>query len=1193
MSAIKIIQAFARKSLTKNQGSGIISLPSDFMAAEKAAQIELLLSKAGIPTNQLDDFIRSEADLLKYLNIIENANQPKVFSGQEAMDKLNKLFPKKGEVVDMSGKKLDAGKPIIGGTQDDSASGIMGQIKDRMKNINKANDRLTELLEEREILYGKAPKTKKNKKVQEREMFSEANERFNQKGDVITETLTKLTNMEPVAAMKEANKVIGRKGAYKNLTEEQSQKILKDSEDWIFQRDPSDRWDYKKNKPYRDDPDFDPDDPSYDPDDGLDYAAGGRAGYIHGGNVHPDGRRGFFAGAEKESREKGKSMSPGTDAGGNRRDNNPYTGGDDNKFVDTTNYPSKVTEKIKEKFYTPPVDKTNKFFSNLRKYQTLNKNLDRSGINFFRNQGPKNISKELLTNALSTLSLEYPDIKIQNEDGFINAENLKTVVDKAILDGKISPIEGLTLTQSIGTTGDPSGIGVDYSNNFLNFNTGDINSGTYGIGTNYNLGDLNLNTDFNVVNDNLDSKTLAFDYGDGTLTGSQKTYPGSDFQINEAALNKNFNINDNFKVGIDGKVKNLKSDGSTLFTDQSLTPSLTFNKNIGDGILSSNISKEIMEGGDAANLGLGYNKNGFYARGDNLLDEDRTGTIGYQKNIGDFTDKGDFGLTFGAEKNLFDDEWTAGAGLKYKFNKGGRAGFYTGGITDVKPSLDDIGHGSDSLMARTRLLSPNNQATTSTGLNYLLAEDNDNIRVPFSGGGDPRRRAFLKLMATLGGGIAGIKSGLFGGLFGKGAAQKTAKEIVKQSAGSNAPPPYFFKLVDKIKTMGDETIASQDHAIAKKYKDYVMEEDFAGNISIIKKNMDDPYPEEVIMSYKVDEVSLPNKKGMTKVDEYEEFTVRPDGDGKMKDIEPGVPDEVVNEGSVFEDNMTEFGMTKKADGGRIGFSGGNLAKSLAGKSITGSSRRFLEKVFGKERFATMIENDPRMHRGMLEVVEMFRKKDKEGLKMYLQKFLPHMDDAQVEDFIIGGEGTEGITGQLIRLGSGREYKSLMDLSKQADNIRKLENFDIDDVSKNAEGGRIGFSGGGIFRAIIAKAAARAGVKPYEFIKKTSYKSLPPEVKMFMSAEDFAKLKSGQETMYNNYIDMMKTRKEFQSQVEAGKKSPASPIFEHMENMMDKQSYVPKTVTVDDIAEAELMVKNRFQKGRKDNAQGGLQTMLGE
>jgi hypothetical protein len=53
-------------------------------------------------------------------------------------------------------------------------------------------------------------------------------------------------------------------------------------------------------------------------------------------------------------------------------------------------------------------------------------------------------------------------------------------------------------------------------------------------------------------------------------------------------------------------------------------------------------------------------------------------------------------------------------------------------MVDVEPNLSDIGHGSDALMARTRLVSPNSQATTSTGLNYLLAEDNDNIRVPFA-----------------------------------------------------------------------------------------------------------------------------------------------------------------------------------------------------------------------------------------------------------------------------------------------------------------------------------------------------------------------------------------------------------------------------------------------------------------------------
>ena len=67
-------------------------------------------------------------------------------------------------------------------------------------------------------------------------------------------------------------------------------------------------------------------------------------------------------------------------------------------------------------------------------------------------------------------------------------------------------------------------------------------------------------------------------------------------------------------------------------------------------------------------------------------------------------------------------------------------GYYTGGMVDVEPSLSDIGHGSDSLMSRTRLVSPGSQSTTSTGLNYLLAEDNDNIRVPFEDGEIVKRR---------------------------------------------------------------------------------------------------------------------------------------------------------------------------------------------------------------------------------------------------------------------------------------------------------------------------------------------------------------------------------------------------------------------------------------------------------------------
>ena len=80
--------------------------------------------------------------------------------------------------------------------------------------------------------------------------------------------------------------------------------------------------------------------------------------------------------------------------------------------------------------------------------------------------------------------------------------------------------------------------------------------------------------------------------------------------------------------------------------------------------------------------------------------------------------------------------------------------------------------------------------------------------------------------------------------------------------------------------------------------------------------------------------------------------------------------------------------------------------------------------------------------------------------MYMQKFLPHMDDEMVEDFIIGSGDISGIEGQLIRLGSGRDYKGKLDMIEEANNVRKLENFDIEGVSKNAEGGRINFDGGG-------------------------------------------------------------------------------------------------------------------------------------
>jgi hypothetical protein len=181
------------------------------------------------------------------------------------------------------------------------------------------------------------------------------------------------------------------------------------------------------------------------------------------------------------------------------------------------------------------------------------------------------------------------------------------------------------------------------------------------------------------------------------------------------------------------------------------------------------------------------------------------------------------------------------------------------------------------------------------------------------------RRAFMKLLGGVGAGIGALKTGAFK-LLGKEAAP-VAKEVVKDVATTSSPPPYFFNLVNKIKTLGDDTLPTKDKVIAKKYKDYVMEEDFSGNIEITRKgDMDVPGYEEVYMSYRVDEVPIKKgKKKSTKVEEYEEYTARPDQDGKMKDVEEGVPDDVVEDGTMFEDNITDFGKkitkTKKASGG--------------------------------------------------------------------------------------------------------------------------------------------------------------------------------------------------------------------------------------------------------------------------------------
>ena len=93
------------------------------------------------------------------------------------------------------------------------------------------------------------------------------------------------------------------------------------------------------------------------------------------------------------------------------------------------------------------------------------------------------------------------------------------------------------------------------------------------------------------------------------------------------------------------------------------------------------------------------------------------------------------------KKRLMDQNKKSLDSMKKKLDEpddmatGGRAGYYGGGQAMVGEDLSEIGHGSDALMARNMQIAPGGQATTSTGLNYLLGQDNDTARVPYKDAG--------------------------------------------------------------------------------------------------------------------------------------------------------------------------------------------------------------------------------------------------------------------------------------------------------------------------------------------------------------------------------------------------------------------------------------------------------------------------
>ena len=192
-------------------------------------------------------------------------------------------------------------------------------------------------------------------------------------------------------------------------------------------------------------------------------------------------------------------------------------------------------------------------------------------------------------------------------------------------------------------------------------------------------------------------------------------------------------------------------------------------------------------------------------------------------------------------------------------------------------------------------------------------------RVNRKEGGGMSRRQFMKIM----GGIASLP---FIGKFFKGAkpAAKVAEVATKSMPAQ--PPEYFFDLAAKIKVLGKESkLGPRERVREIDYKNYSLQEDLTtGDMTIVKRKGDPEfgYEEEVMVLRKgqADEMT----KGKTPPDEYEELTVRPDPEGKMKDVEDGIEPESIQEiveevgqggGNLDQTTLEEIARGRLASGG--------------------------------------------------------------------------------------------------------------------------------------------------------------------------------------------------------------------------------------------------------------------------------------
>jgi hypothetical protein len=175
---------------------------------------------------------------------------------------------------------------------------------------------------------------------------------------------------------------------------------------------------------------------------------------------------------------------------------------------------------------------------------------------------------------------------------------------------------------------------------------------------------------------------------------------------------------------------------------------------------------------------------------------------------------------------------------------------------------------------------------------------------------DPSKRKFIKIL----GGLAAIP--VLNKFIKPAIKVAQNPEVARRFSGV---PAYFTKLVEKIKMFGDDApgLTSVEREVGKKYKDYELVEDLSSGEIVVKRNkqgvsmMGDDMVEgtmqEEVMAFR------PRKTTEDGIipEEYEEVTVKPDMEGKMKEVEDGLDS--------LDDILLEVGERSNKAGGGLAY----------------------------------------------------------------------------------------------------------------------------------------------------------------------------------------------------------------------------------------------------------------------------------